>query len=182
MAVPETRVDVSLHVIYIGRLDSYKRLDLLLESRAQLSTPWKLVVVGDGPKRTYFEQLAKNLFADQSLVRFVGCLSETEKFECLAEADLLVLPSDRSNEAFGIVQLEAMAACRLALAFDQRSGMSWVSHPRAALVAVAGGLGGGAATVGGSTGLAPAARPAGTRPLSHPVCPWGVAAAVATVG
>ena len=129
MAVPETRVDVSLHVIYIGRLDSYKRLDLLLESLAQLSTTWKLVVVGDGPKRTYFEQLAKNLFADQSLVSFVGCLSETEKFECLADADLLVLPSDRSNEAFGIVQLEAMAACRLALAFDQpRSGMSWVSH------------------------------------------------------
>ena len=39
----------------------------------------------------------------------------------------MVLPSDCSNEA-GIVQLEAMAAGRIALAFDQsRSAMSWVS-------------------------------------------------------
>ena len=40
-----------------------------------------------------------------------------------------MLPSDRSNEAFGIVQLEAMAAGRIALAFDQpRSGMGWVGQ------------------------------------------------------
>ena len=42
---------------------------------------------------------------------------------------MLVLPSDSSNEAFGIVQLEAMAAGRPSLAFDQsRSGMGWVGR------------------------------------------------------
>jgi len=85
--------------------------------------------VGDGPKRSNFERLAKDLFPKAMPVRFLGRLAESDKLEQLAAADLLVLPSDRSNEAFGIVQLEAMAAGRIALAFDQpRSGMGWVGH------------------------------------------------------
>ena len=49
--------------------------------------------------------------------------------EQVSIAEILVLPSDRSNEAFGIVQLEAMAAGRIPLAFDQpRSGMGWVGR------------------------------------------------------
>ena len=60
---------------------------------------------------------------------FRGRLDEAAKRQCLAEAELLVLPSDRSNEAFGIVQLEAMAAGLPALAFQRpRSGMGWVGQ------------------------------------------------------
>ena len=56
-------------------------------------------------------------------------MNEIQKQEQIANSDVLVLPSDRSNEAFGIVQLEAMAAGRIALAFDQpRSGMGWVGR------------------------------------------------------
>ena len=116
-------------MLFIGRLDSYKRLDFLLEALAQLTSPWQLVVVGDGPNRPCFEQLANRLFPQASPVRFLGRLPETAKLQQLAASDLLVLPSDCSNEAFGIVQLEAMAAGRIALAFDQdRSGMGWVGR------------------------------------------------------
>ena len=56
-------------------------------------------------------------------------MPELDKQAQIAESDVLVLPSDRSNEAFGIVQLEAMAAGRIALAFDHpRSGMGWVGQ------------------------------------------------------
>ena len=129
LPVPVERAVGSLQVLFIGRLDTYKRLDWLLEALASVSAPWQLDVVGDGPKRHRFERLALHLFPKASAVRFHGRLSEKAKLERLAAADLLVLPSDRSNEAFGIVQLEAMAAGRIALAFDQpQSGMGWVGQ------------------------------------------------------
>ena len=132
--LPVAQEGEPLRVLFIGRLDSYKRLDWLLEALAALRSPWRLSVVGDGPNRSGFEQLAKQLFssqlrADPKLVQFHGRLPELEKQAQVAASDVLVLPSDRSNEAFGIVQLEAMAAGRIALAFDQpRSGMGWVGH------------------------------------------------------
>ena len=129
LPLPEARAGEPLRVLFIGRLDSYKRLDWLLESLAMLTSSWQLVVVGDGPKRAHFEQLAQRLFPQTSRVRFLGRLPEAAKLEQVAAADLLVLPSDRSNEAFGIVQLEAMVAGRISLAFDQpRSGMGWVGQ------------------------------------------------------
>ena len=126
---PVARSGDPLRVLFIGRLDSYKRLDWLFEALSHLSTPWQLSVVGDGPYRSRFEGLAQRLFSGQAPVHFFGRLSEAAKLEQLATAELLVLPSDRCNEAFGIVQLEAMAAGRVALAFDlHRSGMGWVGR------------------------------------------------------
>ena len=120
---------VPLHVLFIGRLDSYKRLDLLFLALNHVKSPWILTVVGDGPYRYMFEQLADDLFSlhPDHFVLFRGRLSEQHKISCVADSHVLVLPSDRSNEAFGIVQLEAMAAGRPSLAFNHpRSGMGWV--------------------------------------------------------
>ena len=134
LPLPLQRAGEPLRVLFIGRLDSYKRLDWLIESLAAMRSPWRLSVVGDGSNRSRFEHLAQMLFntrlqVDPELVQFHGRLSEREKQEQIAASDVLVLPSDRSNEAFGIVQLEAMAAGRIALSFDQpRSGMGWVGR------------------------------------------------------
>ena len=120
-----------LQVLFIGRLDSYKRLDWLLQALVTVQASWQLVVVGEGPSRSIFEALAVQLLGKQAFdcVSFLGRLSEADKLAQLDAADLLVLPSDRSNEAFGIVQLEAMASGIPALAFRRdRSGMSWVSQ------------------------------------------------------
>ena len=71
---PVARSGDPLRVLFIGRLDSYKRLDWLLEALSQLSTPWKLAVVGDGPFRSRFERLAQRLFLEMLIHFLGGCL------------------------------------------------------------------------------------------------------------
>ena len=122
---PLLRQQQPLRLLFMGRLDSYKRVDWLIEACAA-SGAADLHVVGDGPLRRQLEEKALAAGIDQAVV-FHGRISEQEKLAVLRDSDLLVLPADCSNEAFGIVQLEAMACGVPALAFDlPRSGMSWV--------------------------------------------------------
>jgi glycosyltransferase involved in cell wall biosynthesis len=124
-------------LISIGRLDSYKRVDWLIEdlAAAQRLLPadgpsLQLAVVGDGPDRAALERQAAALAPGR--VTFHGRVDERAKQALLAQADLLVLAANRCNEAFGIVQLEAMACAVPALALEHpRSGMAWVSRTAA---------------------------------------------------
>ncbi len=119
-------------VIFIGRLASYKRVDWLIEAFHH-SPAARLHIVGDGPQRRCLERLAADGARADSIV-FHGQLNEQEKFALLAASELLVLPADRCNEAFGIAQLEAMACGVPALAFARpRSGMAWVGGLEASL-------------------------------------------------
>jgi glycosyltransferase involved in cell wall biosynthesis len=63
-------------------------------------------MVGDGPDRAPAERLAKELGV-QTDVYFLG--SQPEVVEILAEADVLLQPSEM--ESFGLTALEASAAC-----------------------------------------------------------------------
>jgi glycosyltransferase involved in cell wall biosynthesis len=123
---PLLRQQQPLRLLFMGRLDSYKRVDWLIEACAASGTA-DLHVVGDGPLRRQLEEKALAAGIDQAVV-FHGRISEQEKLAVLRDSDLLVLPADCSNEAFGIVQLEAMACGVPALALDHpQSGMAWVA-------------------------------------------------------
>ncbi len=116
-------------LIVICRLDSYKRVDWLIQVFPLISSARRLIVVGDGPDRTELEALANDCLRDDQEVKFYGLVDENSKLDLLSEADVLILPSNRCNEAFGIVQLEAMASGIPSLAFSHpRSGMHWVSN------------------------------------------------------
>lgn len=105
-------------VVFIGRLETRgKGLDLLLHAWAtagpQLDAD--LVIAGTGPDEQSLRQLARRLgIADR--VRFVGWVSGQAKYELLAGARLVVVPS--RQETFGIVAVEALATGTPVVAFD----------------------------------------------------------------
>ncbi len=109
------------HLVFLGRLDiHHKGLDLLLDALAELArrttTPLPpLLVLGDGPDRAAFEELA----AERGLagsVRLLGRVEGAEKAALLARAHAVLMPS--RFETFGIVAVEAQAAGVPLIAFD----------------------------------------------------------------
>ena len=94
-------------LLHVGRLARSKRIDLLLESVAQLPAPLGATVVlaGEGEERERLAQLAGQLGLAER-VRFCGYRRDIARL--LAAADLFVLSSER--EGLPISILEAMAA------------------------------------------------------------------------
>jgi glycosyltransferase involved in cell wall biosynthesis len=90
----------SAHVLFVGRLERYKGLYLLLEALREIPDV-RLTVVGDGSYRKELEELAEGID-----VRFEGFQRHPAPY--YAEADIFVMPS-LGPEGFGIVTMEAMA-------------------------------------------------------------------------
>jgi glycosyltransferase involved in cell wall biosynthesis len=78
-----------LHVLYVGRLQARKRLDVLLRACARLAEPPELMIVGDGPERPALESLARGRLPE---VRFTGHLEGRPLEDAFGWADLFVLP------------------------------------------------------------------------------------------
>lgn len=93
---------------FLGRLVSWKAVDLLLEALARVETqpPPELEILGDGAIRGDLEALAERLGLGDR-VRFLGWRSQAQCAQRLREVDALVLPS--LYECGGAVVLEAMA-------------------------------------------------------------------------
>ncbi|HZH25832.1 MAG TPA: glycosyltransferase family 4 protein [Azospirillaceae bacterium] len=68
--------------------------------------PWRLLAVGDGPRRDDIEAAFAHL--DPGRVRFLGGLAPPDLAACCAACDLMVWPA--VNEAYGMALLEGQAA------------------------------------------------------------------------
>jgi glycosyltransferase involved in cell wall biosynthesis len=119
-------------VLFVGRLVPYKGVDVLI--RAMSGTPARLVVAGDGPLGLVLRRLASDTgVADR--VSFRGTVTDEELVALYHACDLFVLPSVTRAEAFGMVQLEAMACGKPVVSTDLPSGVPWVNrHGESGLV------------------------------------------------
>ena len=123
-------------VLFAGRHVAYKGVDVLL--RALAGNAARAVIIGDGPKRAEWEQLSRALGLD-GRVTFTGEVEDTELRRLMHACAALVLPSVTQAEAFGYVQLEAMASATPVISTDVPSGVSWVNQDgRTGLVVPAG--------------------------------------------
>jgi glycosyltransferase involved in cell wall biosynthesis len=99
------RVHSGETVLFLSRLHPKKGLDTLLAAwplvRARRGAA-RLIIAGSGDER-FVASLPR-----PSGVEFVGFVTGDQKAECLATADIFVLPSHHEN--FGVAVLEAVAA------------------------------------------------------------------------
>ncbi|MCE5287383.1 MAG: glycosyltransferase, partial [Pelosinus sp.] len=86
----------------------------------------QLYIVGDGPLRAQLEEQARNLGIAENVV-FTRNLDNYSIKILLNECDMLVLPSIANSEAFGLVQLEAMACSKPVINTSLPTGVPYVS-------------------------------------------------------
>jgi glycosyltransferase involved in cell wall biosynthesis len=94
-------------VLGVGRMVYYKGFEYLIKAMQYVRAT--LVLVGDGPLRPALEKEAAALGVAPR-VAFVGELQNEATAPYYRAADVFVLPSIARTEAFGIVQIEAMAS------------------------------------------------------------------------
>jgi len=105
-------------VTYVGRLEPYKRIDVLLRALARLAPRFpdaELVVIGRGSERERLEDLARELgLAERT--RFVGFVSRDERDRLLAGSRVSVCPS--AKEGWGLTVIESNAVGTPVVATD----------------------------------------------------------------
>jgi glycosyltransferase involved in cell wall biosynthesis len=111
-------------VISVGRLVYYKGFEHLI--RAMADVRGKLVIVGDGPLRGELQNLAAQLGIADKIV-FAGEIQNAGVTPYYHAADVFALASVARSEAFGIVQIEAMAAGLPVINTSLDSGVPYVS-------------------------------------------------------
>lgn len=112
-------------LLFAGVLRYYKGLNYLLQAMAAIPQA-RLVVLGQGPMEREWRELAHTLGV-QAHVSFVGKIADAELPSYYAACDVFVLPSSERSEAFGLVQLEAMAAGKPVVCTELGTGTSFVN-------------------------------------------------------
>jgi glycosyltransferase involved in cell wall biosynthesis len=104
-------------VVFVGRLSRLKGGDDLIRAMSKVSRPAHLEIVGDGPQRGAWQELARSLGV---LATFTGRLPQSAVREILPGAALLVMPSRNDagrREAAGLTLLEAQACAVPVIAY-----------------------------------------------------------------
>jgi glycosyltransferase involved in cell wall biosynthesis len=112
-------------VLFVGRLVYYKGLDVMLDAMERCDG--SLVIVGDGP----LDGALRARVTEKRLggrVLFAGHVPDADLPAFYAACDLFVLPSIALTEAFGVVQIEAMAAGKPVVSTNLPTGVPWVNE------------------------------------------------------
>ena len=111
-------------ILFVGKLRKYKGVEYLIKAIKNLNV--KLKIIGNGEEFKNLKQLVEisNL---ESKVSFYLEANDEQLSAFYKSADLFVLPSINEAEAFGVVQLEAMANALPVINTKLLSGVPFVS-------------------------------------------------------
>lgn len=103
-----TSKNIKDYYIIVSRLRPYKKVDLAIRAFNELGLP--LIVIGSGEEYNKLKKLAR------SNIKLLGEVSEEKKIQLLSQAKAFIHPQ---VEDFGIAAVEAMAAGRPVIAYNE---------------------------------------------------------------
>ncbi len=120
-------------ICFVGKLRYYKGLQYLVSAMRGLPFVHCLIV-GDGPEKEALQRLTDE-FELSDRIHFLGELSDDEMIACLHASELFVLPSNLPSEAYGLVQIEAMASGLPVVSCDVGTGVTFINkHEESGLI------------------------------------------------
>jgi rhamnosyl/mannosyltransferase len=111
-------------VFAFGRHVEYKGFDVLLNALQHADA--YLILGGEGPLTPQLKAQAQKL-GIRDRVLFTGKLSDEDAVTCYQACDVFCLPSVTPNEAFGIVQVEAMACGKPVICSQLNNGVNEIN-------------------------------------------------------
>jgi glycosyltransferase involved in cell wall biosynthesis len=131
-------------IFALGRHVYYKGFDILIEAMQHIDA--QLILGGEGPLKAELQQQVERLGISQKVL-FTGSIPEADLAAYFNAGDVFCLPSVAQSEAFGLVQLEAMACGKPVVCTQLNNGVNVVNQA---------GVTGLAVPVGNTTALAEA--------------------------
>jgi len=134
-----TQFDSFRYILFLGRIDQKKGLDLLLRAYSKIllerpDVPF-LVIAGPVADGQFFASLSEIIDSSAALmsrVMFAGMLTGIEKWAAIYCCDALILPSHQENFAISVV--EAMACRKPVIISDQVNINTEVHDSKAGIV------------------------------------------------
>lgn len=112
-------------LLFVGRLRYYKGLNYLIQALPNIPRA-HLVIVGTGSMKQEWRMLAKERQVEDR-IKFMGDVPNAELPSYYAASDIFVLPASERSEAYGLVQLEAMASGKPVVCTELGTGTSFVN-------------------------------------------------------
>jgi rhamnosyl/mannosyltransferase len=114
-----------LNILFVGRLVYYKGCDILIDA-FQTVKGAELTIIGSGEYEEVLRQQAIDCGC-RDRIHFLGSVDDESLSKAFEECDVFVLPSVLKSEAFGLVQIEAMAYGKPVINTNLPSGVPYVS-------------------------------------------------------
>ena len=112
-------------IFALGRHVYYKGFDVLIDAMQYIDA--QLILGGDGPLKAELEEQAKRLGVNHKVI-FTGSIPEADLAAHFNACDVFCLPSVEQSEAFGLVQLEAMACGKPVVCTQLNNGVNVVNQ------------------------------------------------------
>jgi glycosyltransferase involved in cell wall biosynthesis len=114
-------------IFALGRHVHYKGFDVLIKAMDTLPEDTQLLIGGTGPLTGDWQQLAM-LSQASKRIHFIGMIDDAALPAYYQACDIFCLPAVNQAEAFGIVQVEAMACGKPVVSTKLNNGVDFVNQ------------------------------------------------------